>query len=197
MLGGEFIVPVVLGVSLAAAAGLRVFVPLLALGLAAHFGVVPVSDGFSWVATTPALVMLAVAAGLEVIAYYIPGLDNMLDVLAGPAALVAGVVVSAAVMTDMPPMLKWTLAIIAGGGAASLTQGATTIARSHSTVLTGGTGNHILSTGEIVGAVVLSFLSLVAPWLALVLALIAVYLAHRVIRRLRKGKPAPESEATL
>lgn len=190
MTGAEFILPVVLGVSLAAAAGFRVFVPLLALGASAHWGFVPVSDGFAWVATTPALIMLAVAAVAEVIAYYIPGVDNLLDTLAAPAALIAGAMVSAAVMTGMPPMLKWTLAIIAGGGAASLTQGATTIARGHSTVLTGGTGNHILSTGEIIGAVVLSLLSLIAPWLALALALIAVFIAYRFIRRMRKNRPA-------
>ena len=190
MTGADFIIPVVLGVSLAAAAGFRVFVPLLALGASAHWGFVPVSDGFAWVATTPALIMLAVAAVAEVIAYYIPGVDNLLDTLAAPAALLAGILVSAAVMTGMPPMLKWTLAIIAGGGAASLTQGATTIARSHSTVLTGGTGNHILSTGEIIGAVVLSLLSLITPWLALALALIAVFIAYRFIRRMRKNRPA-------
>ena len=44
-------------------------------------------------------VSLSVAAVLEIIAYYVPGVDNVLDVVAAPAALIAGTVVSAAVMT--------------------------------------------------------------------------------------------------
>ena len=73
--------------------------------------------------------MLGVAAFVEVLAYYVPGVDNLLDTLATPAALVAGTVVSAAVMTDVPPMVKWTAAVIAGGGVAGLTQGATAMLR--------------------------------------------------------------------
>ena len=83
----------------------------------------PASTGW---ATLPALFMLAIAAVIEIVAYYVPGLDNLLDALAAPAAVIAGIVVSAAAMTDVSPMLKWTLAIIAGGGAAAMTQGATT-----------------------------------------------------------------------
>ncbi len=109
--------PAALGIGLAAASGFRVFVPLLVLGLAAHWGYVPVGESFAWVATTPALLMLAVAALFEIAAYYVPGLDNLLDAIAGPAAVIAGIAVSAAVMTDLPPMLKWTLAIIAVAGA--------------------------------------------------------------------------------
>ncbi len=124
------------------------FVPLLVLGLAAHWGYVPVGEGFAWVATTPALLMLAVAALFEIAAYYVPGLDNLLDAIAGPAAVIAGIAVSAAVMTDLPPMLKWTLAIIAGGGAAGLTQGATTLIRGASTATTAGLGNPLVATGE-------------------------------------------------
>jgi hypothetical protein len=60
--------------------------------------------------------MLGVAAVAEILAYYVPGVDNLLDALATPTAFVAGTVVSAAVITDLPPMVKWTAAVIAGGG---------------------------------------------------------------------------------
>ena len=113
-----YALPVALGVGLAAAAGFRVFLPLLVMGLAVKGGYLPVSDDFLWVASTPALLMFAVAAFTEVIAYYVPVLDNLLDGIAGPTAVGAGIAISAAVMGDFPPMLKWTLAIIAGGGAA-------------------------------------------------------------------------------
>ncbi|MBV8744511.1 MAG: DUF4126 domain-containing protein, partial [Xanthobacteraceae bacterium] len=114
----EFELPlsIVLGVGLAAATGFRVFLPMLIVGAAAYFGHLPLSDSFAWLGTAPALTMLSVATAVEILAYYIPGLDNVLDTIATPAALVAGTIVSAAVMTDVSPMVKWTAAIIAGGG---------------------------------------------------------------------------------
>src|SRR4249919_1481811 len=81
--------------------------------------------------------------------FYIPGVDNILDALATPAAFVAGTVVSAAVMTDVPPMVKWTAAVIAGGGIAGLTQGVTAMLRAKSTVFTGGLGNLVIATAEL------------------------------------------------
>jgi hypothetical protein len=186
--GSEFLLPAALGIGLAAATGFRVFVPLLALGLAARAGLVPVSEGFAWVASTPALLMLGIAAFVEVAAYYVPGLDNLLDAFATPAAVAAGIAVSAAVMTEMPPMLKWTLAIIAGGGAAGLTQGVTALARGHSTVLTGGLGNAVLATGEIVSALALSAVAIMAPWLALAVVLVLAVAGFGLIRRFRRGR---------
>ena len=60
--------------------------------------------------------------------------------------LVAGTIVSAAVMIDIPPMVKWTAAVIAGGGIAGLTQGVTAILRAHSTAWTGGLGNSVIAS---------------------------------------------------
>src|ERR1700756_3225141 len=126
-----------LGVGLAGATGFRVFLPCLVVGLAAYAGPLPLDSNFAWLATPSALTMLSVAALAEILAYYIPVVDNLLDSLATPAAFIAGTVVSAAVMADVPPMVKWTAAVIAGGGIAGLTQGLTAALRAHSTVLTG------------------------------------------------------------
>ena len=119
----QILLSVALGVGLAAAVGFRVFLPLLIASVAAYTGHLNLTGGFEWLGTLPAVVMLGAAAVLEVLAYYIPGVDNALDAVATPLALVAGTVVAAAVMTDMPPLIKWTTAVIAGGGAAGLTQG--------------------------------------------------------------------------
>ena len=116
---------IVLGIALAAATGFRVFVPMLVVSAAAYSGHLHLDDSFAWLGTLSALIMLSVAALVEVAAYYVPVVDNLLDVLATPAAFIAGTIVSAAVMTDMPPMVKWTAAVIAGGGVAGLTQGLT------------------------------------------------------------------------
>jgi hypothetical protein len=121
--------------------------------------------------------------------YYIPGVDNLLDALATPAAVIAGIAVSAAVMADVPPMLKWSLAIIAGGGLAGATQGTTALLRGHSTVLTAGLGNPVVATGELVSALAVSVLAILAPWIALLLAVLLLVAAYRLLRR-RGRSPA-------
>jgi len=178
---------VVLGVALAAATGFRVFLPMLIVSGAAYSGHLHLDSGFAWLGTPAALIMLSVAALVEVLAYYIPVVDNLLDVVAAPAAFIAGTILSAAVMTDMPPMVKWTAAIIAGGGVAGLTQGVTGILRAHSTVLTGGLGNFVISTAELGGAAVISFLALAAPVAAIALVVMFLLTAIRLIRPLLRG----------
>src|SRR5688500_18601248 len=137
----------VLVVGLAAATGFRVFLPLLIVSGAAYTGHLALGDSFAWLGTPAALTMLGAAALVEIAAYYIPGVDNLLDALATPAAFVAGTIASAAVMTDLPPLVKWTTAVIAGGGAAGLMQSTTAAMRANSTLMTGGLGNFALATG--------------------------------------------------
>jgi hypothetical protein len=187
MTGTDLAISIALGVVLAAATGFRVFLPMLIMSGAAYTGHLSLDNSFAWLATPFALTMLGVAALAEVLAYYVPGVDNLLDALATPAAFVAGTIVSAAVMTDLPPMAKWTAAVIAGGGTASLTQGVTTILRAKSTVMTAGLGNSVIATGELGGSVLLSLLALAAPLAAIAVVILLLWLAFRLIRRQRQG----------
>ncbi len=175
---------IALGIGLAAAAGLRIFLPFMIVGVAAATGHLTLSPSFEWLASTPALVMLAVATALEVLAYYVPGVDNLLDTIATPAAVIAGAVVAAAVMADLPPLVKWTTALIAGGGVAGLTQGVTALVRAKSTALTGGLGNSAVATGEIGGAILLAVLAIAAPVVAVAVVVLVIWLGVRVARRL-------------
>ncbi len=180
-----------LGISLAAATGFRVFLPLVVMGLGAREGLLPISSGFDWVTTWPALVMLTVASVVEIAAYYVPVLDNLLDSLAAPTAVGAGIVATAAVLGpgfDASPMLKWALAIIGGGGAAAVTQSATTVLRGKSTLVTAGAGNHIVATGEIVGALGLSLLAVVFPYVAVAIVCFVGLFAFRVWWKRRSHK---------
>jgi Domain of unknown function (DUF4126) len=187
----ELALPVVLGVGLAAATGFRVFLPMLIVSAAAYSGHLPLGENFAWLGTPDALVMLGVAALVEILGYYIPGVDNLLDTLATPAAFVGGTLVSAAVITDLPPMLKWTTAIIAGGGVAGVTQSVTALLRAKSTVLTGGIGNPVIATAELGGSLIVSLLALAAPIIALLLVALFLSLAIRLIRKVtRSGRPA-------
>jgi hypothetical protein len=170
----ETLLSVLTGIGVAAACGFRVFVPLLALGLAGRFGVLPLNGSFVVLASLPALIALGTAAVLEIAAYYVPVLDNALDVAAAPAAVIAGVLASAAAITDLPPVLAWGIALIGGGGAAGLLHGATSLLRLKSTALTGGTANPVVSTGEFVGALVTSVLALLVPVVCAVLILLVI-----------------------
>jgi hypothetical protein len=179
---------IALGVGLAAAAGFRIFVPLLVAGVAARFGYLPLTDGFQWLASMPALLTLGTAAVVEVLAYYIPGVDHALDVIASPAAVAAGVVASASVMADVPQAVMWPVAIIAGGGIAGLTKGSTALLRAKSGVMTAGLANPIVSTVETVGATGIAVLAVVVPLLCLVAIVALLYWATRKAGRLVFGR---------
>jgi hypothetical protein len=181
---------IALGIGLAAATGLRLFLPMLVASVAAYTGHLHLSDNFAWLATPAAVMLLSVAALVEVLAYYMPGVDNLLDTLATPAAFVAGTVISAAVITDLPPMVKWAAAIIAGGGIAGLTQSVTTLVRAKSTVLTGTLGNPVVATTELGGSLIVSLMALAAPLLTAVVIVVLLWLAIRWLRSL-SGKPRP------
>jgi hypothetical protein len=162
------------GLALSAAAGFRVFVPLLLTGSAARLGYLELTTDMAWLASDAALVALATATVLEVSAYYVPWLDNLLDTVATPTAVVAGVIAWAAVTPELSPLLRWTLAVVAGGGAAGIVQSGTTLLRLHSSAFTAGLGNPVVATGELAGSVSLSVLAVLAPVLAAVLVLLVL-----------------------
>ena len=177
----ENLLNISLGIGLSAACGFRVFIPVLMVSIASLSGHMTLSQGFQWIGTYPALVIFATASIFEIVAYYIPWLDNLLDAVAGPAAVTAGSLIAASSFIHMDPLLKWTLALIAGGGTAALFHGSTALLRSASTALTGGIGNHAVATAELGIAAGLSILAILLP----VLCIIIIFVLFFVI--LRKG----------
>ena len=177
----EISLSVMVGVGLSAACGFRVFIPPLVLCIAGKAGHVTFGQEFAWMDSNVALAAFALAALLEVGAYYIPWLDNALDTVAAPAAVVAGTLTSASVFgQDMSPWLKWSLAAIAGGGAAGAVQVTTTVTRGTSSALTGGSANWLVSTGEGVGAVITATLAIVVPVLVFIgMLMLTGYIIYR------------------
>jgi len=175
----EALLSLAIGIGLAAATGMRVFVPLLVLGVAARLEWLPLSAGFQWLSSWPAIIALAVAAVLEIGAYYIPLIDNFLDLLAGPLAVMAGIVTTAAVITDLPPLVRWSVAIVAGGGTAGVVQTVMSVVRLKSTTLTAGFGNFIVSTFELVASFAASLIAILAPVIAIfvVIGILVLFLA--------------------
>lgn len=163
------LISLMLGITLSAACGFRVFVPFLILSAVGVLGgeTLTLPSGFEWLDTNEALLMFAIASGLEIFAYYIPWLDNLLDTLATPLAATAGAIItSASIPEEMNPLIEWSLAIIGGGGSATLIKGFTTIFRATSTVTSGGLTNPILSTIELILATFLSIAALTLPVIA-------------------------------
>jgi hypothetical protein len=174
------LLPIFLGLGLAAACGFRVFVPLLIAGIAAHTGHLTLAGDFAWLGSTPALIALGTAAVLEIAAYFIPWLDHALDLLATPTAVIAGILASVSVMVDLPPPLRWGIGVIGGGAAAGLVQGATVLLRTKSGILTGGLGNPAVAAGETAGAIGVALLAILVPFAVVVV--MAVIVGWRVMR---------------
>lgn len=179
----DTIMGLMMGIGLSAACGFRVFLPFLGLSLAAMGGYVTLSEGFQWLGSWPALLALLTATGIEIAAYYIPLVDNALDAIAAPVAVVAGILATAAIALDMPPLLKWSLAIIAGGGAAGVVHGSTTAARLLASVNLPGPANFIVATLEWLGAVGATLVALFIPVAAI--AVLLVILGWSLVRRFK------------
>jgi hypothetical protein len=188
----ETVLTICLGIGLSAACGFRIFVPMLLMSIASLSGHLSLAAGFSWIGTYPALITFSVATALEIGGYYIPWLGHLLDTMATPAAIVAGSVVTAAIVTNMSPMLKWTLAIIAGGGVAGAVQGTTVVVRGLTTATTGGLGHPLFATIELTGSIFTSIIAFVAPIFTVVMLGILGFVCFRFVRRkLRKPVAAP------
>jgi hypothetical protein len=159
----EIIIALCLGMTLSAGCGFRVFVPPLMLSLAAIYGHFPLSSGFEWLGTTEAVIALSIATTLEISAYFIPWIDNLLDTVKVPVAVAIGTVITAATLGHTDPVLQWTLAAIAGGGTAGIMGTLASITRLVSTGVTGGLGNFIIATIEAIGSISLSILGITFP----------------------------------
>jgi hypothetical protein len=182
---------IALGVALSACCGFRIFVPMLAAALAGHYHWVSLPADMLWLAQWPAVICFATAALVEIAAYYLPFLDNILDTVATPLAIIAGTLLASALvpLPQHEPMLRWALALIAGGGTAGTLQASTSLLRLFSTKATLGTGNPAIATGENLAAVSGSLFSFIVPVLvAAILLIIVLWILLLAIKRLRAGK---------
>jgi hypothetical protein len=180
----ELLLSICVGLGLSAACGFRIFVPMLVMSIAAISGHLHLIPAFAWIGSPAALIAFSVATILEIGAYYVPWLDHFLDGIATPAAIVAGTIVTASVVGGTSPFLKWTLAVIAGGGIAGAVQASTILARGLSLVGTGGLGNPLVASLELGGSLITSIMAVIAPFFALglILLLLAIF-GCKLLRR--------------
>ncbi|GAA4808797.1 DUF4126 domain-containing protein [Litoribaculum gwangyangense] len=184
----ETIISICLGVGLAASAGFRVFLPLFALSLASYFDVWQLNESWQWIGSQTALITLGVATLVEIFAYFIPYIDNLLDSIAVPLATMAGTAVMLSTVSDLSPAITWSLAIIAGGGTAAAIAGTSSTTRLASTVSTGGLANPIVSTLETIIAIVMSLISIFIPIIAIILVTIMLLFIFRLYKKFKPTK---------
>ncbi|ULC58124.1 DUF4126 domain-containing protein [Flaviramulus sp. BrNp1-15] len=184
----ETIISICLGVGLAASVGFRVFLPLFALSLAAYFDVWQLNESWHWIGSTTALITLGAATIVEIVAYFIPYIDNLLDSISVPLAALAGTAIMLSTVADLSPVITWALAIIAGGGTAAAVAGTSSATRLTSTATTGGIANPIVSTVETGTSVVMSIVSIFLPILAIILVIIILFIIFRIYKKFKSSK---------
>tara|TARA_R110002111_G_scaffold57012_4_gene96841 strand:+ start:4512 stop:5102 length:591 start_codon:yes stop_codon:yes gene_type:complete len=184
----ETILSIFLGIGLSASVGFRVFLPLFALSLAAYFNIWELNESWLWIGSTTVVITLGIATVVEIVAYYIPVIDNALDAIAIPLATIAGTAVMVSTVADLSPVITWALAIIAGGGTAAAVKSSASASRLGSTVSTAGFGNPIVSTIETGTSIVMSIISIFIPILAIVAVCFIFYIIYKLYKKLRPNK---------
>lgn len=187
-----YILSAFIGIGLAAASEFRVFLPMFAVSLASYFHWIPMNENFEWLSGLPALVTTGIATIVEILAYYIPFVDHLLDTISVPAATVAGSVLFASQFANLGTFPQWALGLIAGGGTAATISSGFAGLRAASTATTGGLGNSIVGTTETAGAGIMAFLAMAAPVIAALCAIILIvgtfFFGRKLWRRFRKSK---------
>ena len=165
------IMATLMGISLAAASGFRVFLPPFLLSVAARLDIVwfleqdLVGTQFEFFTSTLAIIVLGIATVAEFAGFYAPWIDNVLDTIATPASIIAGVAMTAIVLEGSEPIFQWAVAIVAGGGVSATIQSATVATRSLSSTFTFGLVNPAVATGENVAIVALTQIAILIPFI--------------------------------
>jgi len=183
-----------MGLSLAACAGLRAFLPLFVVGLAGRLDWIPLTSHFEWLEATPSLIVFGAAVVAELLADKVPWFDHLLDLVQTFVKPVAGVVVAAAVLHELTPLQGAVLALVLGGGVAGAVHLGKAQLRLLSTATTGGLANPAVSVVEEGGAWSLALAAIVVPLIAatvlLGLLVAVLWLLRRRRVRLRTFRPA-------
>ena len=175
----QILLSISLGLGLAAACGFRVFIPPLMMGVGSRLDLYKLEGSFVWVDDTWAIAIFAVATLLEIGGYFIPWIDNLLDAVATPAAIIGGIfVTSASLEGELDSSAQWTLSVIAGGSVSGVIQLGTVATRAISTGTTGGLANPIISLLEAVASILCILISL---FLVAIIPIVIIFLIWKSI----------------
>jgi len=181
-----------LAVALAAAAGLRAWLPLLVAGLLSRLGVANLGASFTWLGSWPALGLLGGATVLEIAGDKIPVVDHALDAVGTFLRPLAGTLAAAATLVHIQdPLVALVVGLVVGAPIALAPHVAKSTLRGVSTGTTAGFANPLLSLVEDAVSLMITVLAFVVPILAVLLVMIGAWLIWRWLRRRRVGARVP------
>ncbi len=163
---------------LSASAGLNAYIPLLVVGVLAHYtDWVKLTPPFDTLANPLILIMIGVLLIIEMLADKIPAVNHLNDAIqtfVRPAAGAIAFAASAKVVTGINPVLALACGLLVAGGVHLVKSAAV---RPMITATTGGAGNVPVSLTEDAVSAGTSFLAIIAPLaIAGLLVLTAIFL---------------------
>ncbi len=187
---GDIILQVLMAITLAAATGLRAFLPLFIVSIAAHFFGLPLSDSFKFLGDSRAVFVFGLATLIEILGDKIPAVDNFLDSVQTFLKPILALLASVAVLSKLDPLLALVIAIAISGTVTLPTQLTKGGVRLVSSGTTGGIANPFISIIEDITSLILSLLAILFPLIAIALLSLLLILIFKV-----KGRKITSEEA--
>ena len=177
-----------LAIGLSAACGFRVFVPPLTYGIFYKANLVELSDSWIWIGNDWVILLFALATIIEILATFIPFIDNTLDIISTPVSMIAGTVLASSSLSNLDPGLQWLLSIICGIGVTGSFQFSTVTLRGMLSVFTGGILNPFFSLLEDTIAFLIAISTILIPIFGLILIIFIALIIYLLIKKLRYRK---------
>ncbi|MEW6287268.1 MAG: DUF4126 domain-containing protein [Chloroflexota bacterium] len=176
---------------LSASAGLNAYIPLLVVGLLAHYtNLITLNKPWDTLSNPWIILLLCILVIIEMLADKVPAVNHLNDLIQTFVRPTAGAIVFAAsadVVTDVHPVLALAAGLLVAGTVHLTKSG---IVRPAVTATTGGAGNVPVSIAEDVTSTVLSIVAVVLPILiGTLLVVIASFIVWRIWKRMDKNVP--------
>jgi hypothetical protein len=183
-----WVLPALLGLGLAAATGLRAFLPLLLLSIAARFQLfgIDLNDKAEWLGSDAALIALGLATAIELAADKVPFLDHALSAVGTVTRPLAAVLAASSVFAGVDPVIAAVAGVIIGAPTALAFHAAQSGTRVASTATTGGLANPVVSVVEDLLAFATTLLALAAPLLVPLVLVLLLWLIWRLVKAVRR-----------
>jgi uncharacterized membrane protein len=162
---------------LSASAGLNAYIPLLVVGVIAHYtDWINLSNPWDLLANPWVLIVLGILVIIEMLADKVPAVNHINDAIQTfirPTAGAIAFAASANVITDVSPVLALICGLLVAGSVHAVKSVAV---RPVVTATTGGAGNVPVSIAEDIFSTVMSVLAILVPILVVVLLIVTVVL---------------------
>ena len=178
-------VSIFLAIGLSAACGFRVFIPPLTYGLLYKAELVQLDTSWNWIGNDWVVAVLFLAAIIEIFGNLIPWVDNLLDILATPASIMAGTILSASCLSDISPGLQWILSVTSGVLITGGFQLSTISLRGMSTFLTGGLANPIFSIIEDLISLGITLTIIFSPIIGIIVIFLIAFLLRKIYLKIK------------